>query len=208
MAKNRKILLCIAVIIIVAGIIVTAVFGLNKGMDYSASKQVKIYLATDVDINKIREITDEVFGTQKVVLQKVELFNDEISITTKDITEEQLSKLVQLTNKEYNLDNKTSDLEVVTISGANIMDTIYPYFLPIIISLVIILVYIGIKYKKQGPVKVILTTLGWSVLVEAIYYSIIAISRMPINRYTMPIGLAILLITLTTIIYKFENKVK
>lgn len=206
MTKNKKILLSIVAVIIVIGIVVTAVFGLNKGTEYATSKQVKIYLATDVNIEQIRLITNEVFGTQPVTLQKVELFNDEVSITTKEITDEQLSKLVELTNKEYNLTNKASDLQVITISGANVMDSIIPYMLPVGIALVIILVYMGIKYRKHGIMNSVVTPLGWVVLVEAIYYSVIAITRMPINRYTMPLALAILLITLTAIIYKLENK--
>lgn len=206
MTKNKKILLSIVAVIIVIGIVVTAVFGLNKGTEYATSKQVKIYLATDVNIEQIRLITNEVFGTQPVTLQKVELFNDEVSITTKEITDEQLAKLVELTNKEYNLTNKASDLQVITISGANVMDSIIPYMLPVGIALVIILVYMGIKYRKHGIMNSVVTPLGWVVLVGAIYYSVIAITRMPINRYTMPLALAILLITLTAIIYKLENK--
>lgn len=206
MTKNKKILLSIVAVIIVIGIVVTAVFGLNKGTEYATSKQVKIYLATDVNMEQVRAITNEVFGTQPVTLQKVELFNDEISITTKEITDEQLAKLVELTNKEYNLNNKTSDLQIFTISGANVMDSVIPYILPIGIALVIILVYMGIKYRNHGIINSVVTPLGWVVLVEAIYYSVIAITRMPINRYTMPLALAILLITLTVIIYKLENK--
>lgn len=205
MKRNKKILLVLSAIIIIAGIIVTWVFGLNKGLDYSESKQVKIYLATDVNVEEIRQITDEVFGSERVILQKVELFNDEISITTKNISEEQLTKLVELTNQKYGLENKASEVNIITISGVNVLDTIIPYIVPIIIALVLIVIYMAIKYKGKGIFKVIFSTLGIVVLIEAIYYSLIAITRIPINRYTMPIGLAILLITLTTLVYNFEK---
>lgn len=205
MKRNKKILLVLSAIIIIAGIIVTSVFGLNKGLDYSETKQVKIYLATDVNVEEIRQITDEVFGNERVILQKVELFNDEISITTKNISEEQLTKLVELTNQKYGLENKASEVNVITIAGVNVLDAIIPYIVPIIIALVLIVIYMAIKYKEKGVFKVIFSTLGIVVLIEAIYYSLIAITRIPINRYTMPIGLAILLITLTTLVYNFEK---
>lgn len=205
MKRNKKILLVLSAIIIIAGIIVTSVFGLNKGLDYSEAKQVKIYLATDVNVEEIRQITDEVFGNERVILQKVELFNDEISITTKNISEEQLTKLVELTNQKYGLENKASEVNVITIAGVNVLDAIIPYIVPIIIALVLIVIYMAIKYKEKGVFKVIFSTLGIVVLIEAIYYSLIAITRIPINRYTMPIGLAILLITLTTLVYNFEK---
>lgn len=205
MTKMKKILLVIACVVIVAGIVVTAVFGLNKGIEYSNSKQVKIYLAADVNLEKIKGITNEVFGNQAVLLQKVELFNDEVSITAKDINEDQLAKLVEYTNQEFNLKNSVSDMEIISVPGIDVMDTVVPYIIPVVIVLAIILLYMGIRFKSEGIVKSVVLPLGWVVLVEAVYYSLIAIARIPVSRYTMPIALAVLLATLTTLIYKKEK---
>lgn len=206
MNNIKKIVTLIIAIIIIAGIVVTAVFGINKGVDYSDLKQVQIYCATDVNTSEIKSITDEVFGKERVSLQKVELFNDEISITTKSISSEQLEKLNKLINEKYNLENKVENIEIKTIPGANVMDTITPYITPIVISLVVILIYMGIKYRELGFVKSIVKPLGLVILIEALYYSLIAIARIPVNRYTIPFALAILVVTLTTIIYKLEKK--
>lgn len=206
MEKYKKILLVLAGLIIVAGIVVTAVFGLNKGFEYSDLKQIQIYCATDVNIEDIREITNVVFGKERVALQKVELFNDEISITAKEISAEQVKKVVEFTNQEYGVKNSAEDINIRNLPAINIMDTVKPYILPIIMSLAVLLVYIGVKYRKQGVLKSVFKTLGIVILVEAIYYSLIAITRMPINRYSMPLGLAILLVTLTIMIYKLEKK--
>lgn len=206
MTRNKKILLGIIAIIIIAGIIVTVVLGLNKGMYYTDSEQVEIYLGKDVDLNKLREITNEVFGDEKVVLQVIDYFNDQISITTKKITDDQLSKLVELTNQEYNLTNQSSDFEIIMIPGVSIYDTVTPYIIPLSIAMFIILVYIIIKYRKLGILKIVLIPVISILIVEALYYSIIAITRVPVNRYTLPIGLAILLITLTVNIYNLENR--
>jgi len=206
MTNREKILIGLLVVIIVAGIIVTAIFGINKGTEYKDMKQVDFYLGTDVNIEDVRNITNDVFGNQKVILKKVEYFNDRISISTENISEEQLSNLVKEINEVYNLDNTEDSVDIVTIPGLNIIDTVIPYIAPILISLAIILVYIAIRFKKLGVIKVIFTSLFWVALVIDICYSVIAIIRIPINIYAMPIAVGIMLGTLTVVIYKYEKK--
>lgn len=207
MIKNKKILLWIAIIIIIAGIIVTAVAGISKGAEFRDMKQVKIYLATDVNIEQVRNITDAVFGDQAVTIQKVELFNDEVSITTENITEEQLAQLIDYTNQEFGLTNSASTTEVTTIPGASLRDAVVPYFLPIALSLVIILIYMGVKAKitDQNILNAVLTPLCWSVLAEGVFFGIMAIFRIPMSIFTMPIALVIMIVALTAAAYKMEN---
>ena len=208
MTRNKKILLCIAAIIIVAGIIVKAVAGLNIGTTYADSKQIKLYIATDVNTEQIKSITDTVFQGQPVEIQVVELFNDEVAITTNQITDEQLQEFVTITNQEFNLNNTVSNITVTEIPGIELNDIVIPYILPVCISLAIVLLYMGIKYKKEGIKNSVLIPLGIVVLIEILYYSLISIFRIPVNRYTMPIAIGILLITLTAIIFKKENEEK
>ena len=79
-SKKTKNTLWVLGIIIIAGLLVTIIGGWNRGREYSELQQVKIYIAQDVNINEIREITDAVFGNEEVIIQKVELFNDEVAI--------------------------------------------------------------------------------------------------------------------------------
>ena len=207
MTKNKKIILFISIIIIVIGIVVTFVAGFNKGTEYKSMQQVTIYLGTDVDVEKIRSITDVVFGRQPVAIQKVELFNDTVAIATESITDEQLAKLIDYTNQEYGLKNNAETTEVTTIPGDSLRDKVVPYALPVILSLAIILIYMGVKakIKKENILNAVLTPLCWTILVEGILFSIIAICRIPVNMLTMPIAIAIMIITLTVVAYRLEN---
>ena len=207
MTKNKKIILFISIIIIVIGIVVTFVAGFNKGTEYKSMRQVTIYLGTDVDVEKIRSITDVVFGRQPVAIQKVELFNDTVAIATESITDEQLAKLIDYTNQEYGLKNNAETTEVTTIPGDSLRDKVVPYALPVILSLAIILIYMGVKakIKKENILNAVLTPLCWTILVEGILFSIIAICRIPVNMLTMPIAIAIMIITLTVVAYRLEN---
>ena len=207
MTKSKRMLLWISVIIIIAGIIVTCVSGVNKGTIFKDMRQVKIYIATDVDVNKIREITDQVFGDQPVAIQKVELFNDKVAITTETITDEQLADLIDFTNQEYGLENSASTTEVITIPGMSLRDVVIPYLLPLGLSFIIILVYIGIKAKvtNQNLLNAILTPLCWTIFSEGVFLGIVAIFRMPIDQLTMPILFAIMVTALTAATFKVEN---
>ena len=206
MKKNQKLLLVVLAIIIIAGIGVTATLGLNVGIEYGKAKQVQIYLGTDVDLEKVKIITEAVFPDQKVELQKVELFNDEVSITVDSITDKQLETLNSAFNHIYDLDNKVEDLDVIEISGINIWDLVTPYIIPLIIALAIIIAYIIVKYRKLGILKVALTPITAVCVAELLFLSLLALTRMSVNRYTMPLAMAILIITITTVVVKFEKE--
>ena len=72
--------------------------------------------------------------------------------------------------------------------------------------MLLILVYVGIRYRKLGVVRTILTYIVSILAVEMIYLSILAIVRYPINRIVIPIGL-VLLVTVVTIL-GFVNEKK
>lgn len=201
--KNTILVLCI---IIIAGIIVTIIGGFNKGIEYSDLQQVKIYIAQDVDLKEMREITDTVFGNEKVIIQKVELFNDEVAITAKEINSEQLESLVQITNEKYGLSNTASSLDVITLPGYKIWDTVSPYIMPTCIVIVITLIYIAIRFRKNGLVNAICTSLISVVLVEGTIFAIIALVRIPFGEFVMPVALFVLISTLTIVQYKLEEK--
>ena len=70
----------------------------------------------------------------------------------------------------------------------------------------IILVYVGIRYRKLGVVKTILTYIVSILAVEMVYLSILAIIRYPINRIVIPIGLVILVTVVTILGFANEKK--
>ena len=77
-----------------------------------------------------------------------------------------------------------------------------------LIATIIMLIYIAIRYIKLGVFKTICTLLVRLVVSEALLLSAIAIFRMPIGIYTMPIAMLLYLgvILFTTISY--ENKLE
>lgn len=88
-------------------------------------------------------------------------------------------------------------------------DLINSYIKPTVISIVLILVYLSIRYKKSGHIKTALLTLLKTILITGAYFGLVIIVRLPIvNMYTVPVGLIIGCIALITICYKNENEIE
>ena len=85
-------------------------------------------------------------------------------------------------------------------------DIVKPYVVPMLIATIIVLVYIGIRYSKLGVLKTVSTLLLRLIVTETLLLSIIAIFRISIGVYTMPVAILLYMgvILFTTISY--ENK--
>ena len=96
--------------------------------------------------------------------------------------------------------------EITTIPHTRGRDIIRPYIVPFLIATAIILVYMGIKYRKLGMVKTILKTAFLLVVAQAVLLSVIAITRIPIGRITIPLVLAVYVLSLLGVTNYFEKK--
>lgn len=208
--KNKKIIIGILIaIILIAGIAITLTIGLNFDLNYQETKQIQLNLGTEFNKNDIKEITDEVFSGQKVMIQTVEVFKDAVSIRTTDITDEQKQSLIDKINDKYeSAEIEADSVEIETIPHTRGRDIVKPYIAPFALATFIILVYMAFRYKKIGSTKTILKTLGMVILMQAILLSIIAIARIPIGRVTIPLVLGVYLLTLIGLTTSFEKQLK
>ena len=101
MSKKKLIVIILIAIIIIAGITITLTKGLNYDLRYQETKKVELYLGKNFAIADIKQITDEVLPNQAVLIQKIEVYEDYISIISKDITDEQKTNLVNKVNEKY-----------------------------------------------------------------------------------------------------------
>ena len=208
--KNKKIIIGILIaIILIAGIAITLTIGLNFDLNYQETKQIQLNLGTEFNKNDIKEITDEVFSGQKVMIQTVEVFKDAVSIRTTNITDEQKQSLIDKINEKYeSAEIEADSVEIETIPHTRGRDIVKPYIAPFALATFIILVYMVFRYKKIGSTKTILKTLGMVILMQAILLSIIAIARIPIGRVTIPLVLGVYLLTLIGLTTSFEKQLK
>ena len=204
--KKTKILAILIVMIIIAGMIVTFTIGLNFDLRYQEAKSIQLYLEKDFQIADIKQITDEVLPNQAVVIQKVEVFEDTVSILAIEMTEEQKGNLIHKVNEKYGLELTTDSIQITNIPHTRGRDIVRPYIMPFAIATIIILVYMTIRYYKLGMMKTLLETVALLIAAQATLLSIMAIARIPIGRITIPLVLAVYVLSLIAITSCFEKK--
>ncbi len=209
---NKKIIYVLMILIIIIGGIIVGVMGLEADIPYSKNTRIDIYLGVNFENKDIKQIVQEVFGNVRTIVQKVEYYDDMASITIKqdynkieNLTEkkEQLNTKI---NEKYGLENKADDIEVTEQPKIKLSSVLTPYITPIAISVVTILVYVLIRYRKQGVFKVLAMYVVSILAVEALLLSVLAITRIPIGRWIMPVGLLAYIVTLTVVTAKLESK--
>lgn len=213
--KKKNLIGILLGIIIIIGIILTATMGLNLDLMYSNHKSIDVNLQKQFENEDVYKIAKEVFENQKVKVQKVELYEDMVSIIVKDATDEQLENLNTKLNEKYELENTKDDMVITNVPSVEISDLVKPYILPVSISFVVIIVYLVIYMAINNRVnrklsilkeisKAILTIIG----IELLYLSVFAITRLEINYTTLPIGVIIYAFTTILILMNLEKQYK
>ena len=206
---KKKIFYAILICIIIAGIAVIATIGLKVDIDYSKNIRIDVYLGKTYNQNEVIELSKEVFGTDRVAVQQVEYYGDMYSLTISQDIEDLDKKIEEYNNKlneKYHIENKKEDIKVTYQPKVKLFDVVKPYLIPLAISMSIILVYAMVRFRKIGILKTLAAYILYVLAVEGVYLSIIAIARIPIGRLIIPIGLAILVITMILITAKREKK--
>lgn len=203
--KNKKICAFILLtIIIMAGIIMTIVYGFNKELKYQASQSVEVYVEQKIDREKIKQIANEVLGNENIV-QTIEIYQDMVVIRAKNISEEQKNDIVNKIKENYEFTQTAEDTTINTVSETRIRDMYKKYVLPIVISMILVLIYMMIRYYKKGIIKVAISTILVPAISELVLLSLIAITRMPLGRLTPLLVIAVYMISLICLINKNEK---
>lgn len=203
---KKKILIAVMACIIIVGVAMIGFVGLNFDINYTANKEIDIYLGTQFEISDIRGLVKDVIGNETTVIQKVELYEEIVSIKVKDISDEQIEQLLAKINEKYNLEIKKDDITITNNPNLRGRDLVKPYILPIAISVVLVLVYAGIKFYRVNSIEVISKLIGLNIIAQLFYVSVLAITRLPVNRLTIPVSIAIYIATTLAVTINFENK--
>ena len=206
MLKNKKTLpiLIILLIIIIAGILITSIKGLNYGLVYGNNTTIKMTLNTNNQISELKDIIIQVFGNNK--LQQVDNKEDSFIIYVKQADTEKVNSFISNVNEKFQTTITADDLEIKNNPKLSGYDLVKPYILPSVLSLALILVYFTIRYIKLGIIKILLETLGITVGIQLVYFSIYAILRISVTEITMPVSM--LLFVLSFVLLEEKNNKK
>lgn len=193
----KKVIKILLVCLFIAGIIVISTLGFNVGTKYSENTQIGINIGKEFNIKDIKEITDEVFKGQRVLIQQVEMYKDMVQINVKDATEQQISDLNSKLNEKFEINNALTDVEVTHNANVKLKSIIKPYIIPMTIISIIVIIYTMIAFRKLGALKVLYNTAMAIIIPEATLISLYAVARIPVNRLTMIIGIIVYIMPIT-----------
>lgn len=200
---NKKIIYGILALIVLVGAVFVVTIGLKLDMKNDANTKIYVYIGKEFDNNDIEQIAKETFETDTAIVQKVEIYNEMALITIKEQNTENINEKIESLNskinEKYGLENKTEDIVINNETKINMYSVIKPYILPMLISLIVILVYSSIIYRKLGILKNIIIYVLTVIGSQLLYASILVITRLPFNMFIIPIGLIIYAITIVVV---------
>lgn len=210
MIKNKKILKIVAymflILILISGTLMIVFKGFNFNLKYDKNVQIEINLNKAIDKKEISKIASEVFKNQEIILENINNSKRYILITTNKISEKQKDLLITKINEKNTAETITKDnLDISKNKQVNLISKYSQYFKVVIISLGIILLYMIIKYKKIGLIKIILYTIGSIFILQWLYISIIALTRIPIYIFIYPVSLILFIINIFALTLIFEK---
>lgn len=195
--NTKRIILIILILIIISGIITVGVAGFEKSSDYTSGTRLEVYIPKGYDKQEVINLAKESFANKEISFYEIEKLNQVAGIKVKEYTKEELDNFKTKISDKYEMDKEELELYEVLVPTTRISSIVMPYVIPVLLVTVLSLVYIGIRnFKSNEKLKISLKVLATIAIVLGLYFSVIALLRLPFGIYTMPLALAIYVITL------------
>ena len=156
---------------------------------YNINQKITISIGKeDYNVDDIKAIANEVFAKEDTKVEKSSDDAKYVEIESSLITKDELENLNSKINEKYQLTNEVSSIKVsqvmsvTDIPRVRLVDMAKQYVVYTGISEVLILVYFAIRFNKLGIAKTVVGSIIVTVLAEALYMAIIAITRYPIDK--------------------------
>lgn len=205
---NRKIIICIiAIVIMCVGAVMANVIGFNKGLEYGDYTRILVYMNKESNLDDVKGIVSDVFGGRFEVSYTDE-FKDTVSIKAQGISDEQIENLKNKLKEKYEFEDDAEYMITLNTASIGTFELIKDYIKPVAISYVLILVYFAFAYRKLGLVNGLVIPAIAIIIINSLYVSIIAICRIPLNSFIIPLGVLLYIVSLlgTTMYLNSKNK--
>lgn len=203
---NKKVVILGLSLLIIAGIVVVLFKGFNVNLLLEQHEVIEFVIGKDFEVKDVKDICNEVFKDKKVVLKKIEVFNDAVSINASSITNEEKQNLVEKLNEKYGTEKRIDEVEIKTVANVRMRDWIKPYIQPISISAVIILAYIAARFREENLIKLLAKIIVIMVVTMLSILSILAIFRIPMSPTYIMLLATVGIIELMVYINTYEKK--
>lgn len=206
--KNVKAIYLVAILVILAGIIVTCIWKTNFSLEYREHVRIDVYFGKEYNMDDLKQIAEEVFPNQKIEYQEIEFFHDSIAISVEKASDEQIALLKEKVKDKFEIEEIDNQVSVINIPHYRIRDMVKPYIVPMMITTIMILAYVGIRYLNLGIFKVVGTLFIRLMVSELVLASVIQIIRIPVGMYIVPVAILVYLFVTTLTVTGYETQSK
>lgn len=193
--------------------------GFNLSFNYSKSKRLTVAFTESFDLEDVRQIAKEVFNEKEMKVDYVDDFKDGITVNLKEASSEEIKKFEEKLKEKYTFTGINDHEEVegeehnhtlvqeLNIPSVDTLDLVKIYVKPVAITSGLTILLIAIVFRKLGFVKSVLLPVCIILGINAIYISVIAITRIPLSEYTIAVGIFVYTLSLiSAVIYEKTQK--
>ena len=209
MKSSKKVAILALVLLVLAGIVVVIFKGFNVSLMSRQHESLDIVIGTSFDIKDVKEICKNVFKNKKYVVRVIEVFSDAVNINVESATDEEKQNLVNEFNNKFGLELTLEDITVRSNSNVRIRDMVLPYLVPSFVSMVLITIYLVIRFRKLNAAKLLGKLYGLIIVLLAVVASVVAIVRIPFSSITinlMAVVVIVAIVVYTAYLEKNYNK--
>ena len=184
--KYRYVALIFSLLIIIGGITFGIVKGFRFDIDFKGGLVIESDLKQEFDNNDISDIVVKVTGKAPLV-QKTTGGTNRVTITTESISNEKQEEVIKALKEKYTNMEESSTRNITPAYGK---DLVTSAILAVSVSIILILLYICIRFKTLGvtaAISAILALIHDVAFLIAIY----GIFRFPINSVFIAVVLTI-----------------
>lgn len=194
--KALKPTLLIYLLIFVVGIVMSFVWGVNLDINFSGGTKISYSYTGDLADKDIKAVIDEHIDKKYDLGKSTSLAGDtqtfEISLTGKDAlsaeTQEALSKGLTEKFKDNKITLYNSNSVSPTIAGTFFLKSM----VAVLITAILVIIYVGIRFRKIGGVSAGLTALAALVFDILVTFFVCVIFRLQIDSNYIAVVLTIL----------------
>ncbi|EOD00663.1 protein translocase subunit SecF [Caldisalinibacter kiritimatiensis] len=173
--KRRNIFFMISLAIIIIGLGMTMVKGLNLGIDFTGGTLIQINIGKEIDVNEARDIIDK-YDENASILHAGEDNKEIIIRTTKDLNNATRMEIFKQFKDKYNLEDE--DLRNQNQFSPKIGNEIKrKALISVTIATILILAYITFRFEFKFGISAIIALVHDVLIALAVY----AILRIPVN---------------------------
>lgn len=155
-------------------------------------KKLSVHFQEKFELSDIDAIVKEVLENEKYEITYTNRFEDNIMITAKEISDDQVTKIKEKLKEKYSsFSENTNIAQLIEVPSVEIIDMVIDYIKPLVITTIVVLVILAILFRKLGFVKCFILPLAMILGINAFYISAIAILRVPVSEYMIAFGMLI-----------------